>query len=698
MNTLNRSANYLSEETSPYLLQHAHNPVEWYPWGAEALTRARSEDRPILLSIVYSACHWCHVMERESFEDEAIANVMNTLFINIKVDREERPDLDRIYQLAHQLLTRRAGGWPLTAFLTPIEQAPLFIGTYFPPRKHHGMPGFADLLKQVSKHYHDNRSRVSDHAQAIREALMQTEPGADLTNERTSTITVFNAAEQLSTEFDNLHGGFGHAPKFPHPTYLSLLLRLAADGNSTSTSEMISKTLTKMADRGLCDQVAGGFYRYSVDDRWCIPHFEKMLYDNAQLLTLYADAHALFGREDFRTVALRTGDWVMAEMQSPSGGYFSTLDADSEGEEGRYYVWQAEELHTLLDSQEWSFASDIFGLDGTPNFEGRWHLNREKRVEDTGQDLGLSKTQATRCWQQIQNKLRQRRQQRIPPARDEKILTSWNGLMIAAMARAGRRLNAPQLVSSATRAIDFINVNQWDGTHLHATTRLGNAHINAYLDDYVFLANGLLELLQARWRHQDLQFARGLLDGIMERFRDDTSSAFYFTSNEHEKLLHRTRPLMDDAIPSGNAVAAKVLFAFGHLTGKTDYVSAAGQLLSELVPACARYPAGACALLEADDDRTHGLELVVIRGQRETAERWAAHLHRDYHPRQLVFAIDSHESGLPTVLASKSALDQPAVYVCQGFQCDAPLIGEQAFESWRQERLDSVYSDSPSKR
>lgn len=683
MNISSRSANRLGGETSPYLLQHAHNPVDWYPWCAEALARARTEDRPILLSIGYSACHWCHVMERESFEDEAIANVMNSFFINIKVDREERPDLDRIYQLAHQVLTGRAGGWPLTAFLTPVDHAPLFIGTYFPPNPQHGMPGFRDLLQRVSDHYRANHLHMTDHAQAIREALNKTEPGGSNSAGSSNSATTLKAAEQLEAGFDNAHGGFGQAPKFPHPTHLSLLLRLASADMDGAASAMTSKTLEKMAAGGLYDQVGGGFYRYSVDDRWCIPHFEKMLYDNAQLLPLYTDAYALFGRENFRTIALETADWVIAEMQSSSGGYFSTLDADSEGEEGRYYVWEEKELNDLLDADEWRFACEIFALDGTPNFEGRWHLNRAQSTESAAEVLDLSDAQATRIWQQIRAKLQLQRQSRIRPDRDEKILTSWNGLMVAAMARAGRRLNEPKLVSSATRAVDFIRSHLWDGKRLLATTRLGKAHLNAYLDDYVFLAAGLLELLQARWRIQDLDFACRLLDTALENFRDSTGGAFYFTSNEHERLLHRTRPLMDEAIPSGNALAARVLLAFGHVTGNEDYVAAADQVLTELVPACGHYPAGACALLEADDDRVNGLELVVIRGHSEIIEHWAASLHQDYHPRRLIFAIDSHESGLPSLLASRSALDQPVTYVCQGYHCEAPLIGEQAFEDWR---------------
>ena len=686
MSASSRPANRLGEETSPYLLQHAFNPVDWYPWGTEALARARREDRPILLSVGYSACHWCHVMERESFENDAIANLMNSLFVNIKVDREERPDLDRIYQLAHQLLTRRPGGWPLTAFLTPIDHAPLFVGTYFPAEPHHGMPGFGDLLQQVAQHYTNNRSQMGDHAKAIRQALQQTEPSYQHSTEPADTITLETAARQLEDEFDAVHGGFGKAPKFPHPTHLSLLLRLAWSQKSAQGSayQMTIKTLGAMASGGLWDHVTGGFYRYAVDDQWRIPHFEKMLYDNAQLLPIFADAHALWGREDFGKVARGTAAWVINEMQSVEGGYFSTIDADSEGVEGRYYVWDATELKDILDPKAWCFASALFGLTNTPNFEGRWHFNQVMTPAEAGQTLNLCATEAEQLWHEIRETLRLRREARIRPDRDEKILTAWNGLMITGMARAGRRLGEPKLVDSAQAAVDFITEQLWDGQRLLATARAGKAHLNAYLDDYVYLANGLLELLQARWRTQDLYLACQLLDTLLTHFRDAGSHAFYFTSDDHETLLHRPRPLMDDAIPSGNAVAARALLAFGHLTGNENYVVAAEQLLRELVPACTRYPAGASALLEAEDDRLGEMEIIVIRGKADTIMRWATPLHREYHPRRLIFAIDENTHDLPTLLATRSTQEEPVAYVCRGFECSAPLIGEHAFEAWKQ--------------
>ena len=408
-----------------------------------------------------------------------------------------------------------------------------------------------------------------------------------------------------------------------------------------------------------------------------------MLYDNAQLLPIFADAHALWGREDFGNVARGTAAWVMNEMQSVEGGYFSTIDADSEGEEGRYYVWDATELKDILDPKEWCFASALFGLTNTPNFEGQWHFNQVMTPAEVGTTLNLCATEAEQLWHDIREILRLRRETRIRPNRDEKILTAWNGLMIAGMARAGRRLGEPRFVDSAQAAVDFITEQLWDGQRLLATARAGKAHLNAYLDDYVYLANGLLELLQARWRTQDLYLACQLLDTLLTHFRDADSHAFYFTSDDHETLLHRPRPLMDDAIPSGNAVAARVLVAFGHLTGNENYVVAAEQLLRELVPACTHYPAGASALLEAEDDRLGELEIIVIRGKADTIMRWAAPLHREYHPRRLIFAIDENTHDLPTLLATRSIQEEPVAYVCRGFECRAPLIGEHAFQTWQ---------------
>ena len=387
INSENSSGNRLSGETSPYLLQHADNPVDWHPWGPEALTLAREMDRPILLSVGYSACHWCHVMAHESFEDTAIAELMNKLYICVKVDREERPDIDRIYQMTHQLLTQRPGGWPLTVMLTPFDHAPIFAGTYFPKSARHGLTGFGDVLRQVANHYRDHRDQMPELGLTIRKALEQFEPESSGKSEISFQTCIGKARDQLYEQFDPVHGGFGTPPKFPHPTGLYLLLRAS---DVTRETNPVEHTLEAMARGGLYDQLAGGFYRYSVDASWTIPHFEKMLYDNAQLLPLYADAAIVSQRTDFLTVASETADWVIREMQSPEGGYYATQDADSEGEEGRFYLWEEDELTTLLDTDELLVIKTVYGIAGKPNFEDRWHLNIHTPASKAATILGIS--------------------------------------------------------------------------------------------------------------------------------------------------------------------------------------------------------------------------------------------------------------------------------------------------------------------
>ncbi len=674
--------NQLANETSPYLLQHAENPVEWYAWGSKAHERAQNEDRPILLSIGYSACHWCHVMEQESFSDSKIARIMNSLFVNIKVDREERPDLDRIYQLAHQILTKRPGGWPLTVFLTPVEHAPLFIGTYFPPSSSRGMPGFCEILEKVSEHYHANRRYLDDHVRAIRHALSKTEATIGDSEDVSGSITVFDAAHGLEKQFDHINGGFGRAPKFPSPTQLALLLRLVSDNADDTVSEMVLKTLKNMAMGGIYDQIGGGFFRYSTDNQWCIPHFEKMLYDNAQLLPIYADAHTFFHIDEFRTIAIGIAEWIMSEMQAIDGGYFSSLDADSEGVEGAYYLWELQEIRGVLDTVEWEYALQIFGLGGEPNFQKKWHLNRAKVLSGDAVSYGSSEDSAERLFRNIQAKLKQERDIRRRPTRDDKILTSWNALTIAGMARAGRRLNEPRLIDSSTKAINFICSKLWNGSRLFVTTRLGKSQYNGYLDDYAFLAVGLLECLQAKWSTKFLTFACQLLDRLLNHFRDPSSNVLYFTSDDHEELLYRPRPFLDDSIPSGNAMAAKALLGFGYLTGNIDYIDAAHKILSQLLPACVNYPTGACAMLEAEDDRVRELEVILLRGELELINRWAAKLHTEFRPRRLIFTIDSNQPDLPALIEARPALAELTAYVCRGMRCEAPLVGETEFQDW----------------
>ena len=473
--------NRLIEQTSPYLLQHAHNPVDWHPWGDAALARARREDRPILLSIGYSACHWCHVMERESFEDAATAACMNEHFVCIKVDREERPDLDRIYQTAHQLLTRRAGGWPLTVFLTPDALLPFFAGTYFPDQPRHGMPAFVDVLNSVARFFRTQREQIDAHGRALEDAFAGIERG--LSGAVTLDAEVIAAAEnQLLAQFDPRHGGFGPAPKFPHPAQLDFCLRRAAVTRTPRLRHAVLYTLERMACGGIFDHLGGGFCRYAVDERWEIPHFEKMLYDNGQLLVSYADAYSASAEPLFRDVAAQTGEWVMREMQSAEGGYYSSLDADSQGEEGRFYAWSRDEVRGLLSDAEYAAASTHWGLDAAANFEGRWHLRIAAPVTEVARALGEPVAATRALLAGARRRLFEQRAQRVRPGLDDKILTSWNGLMIKGMARAGRRATTsslrPATPQDSSAAVCGSTVGSWPptgsatatSTHIWTTT------------------------------------------------------------------------------------------------------------------------------------------------------------------------------------------------------------------------------------
>ncbi|MCE9633598.1 MAG: thioredoxin domain-containing protein, partial [Methylophilales bacterium] len=489
--------NKLAQETSPYLLQHAENPVEWYPWGEEALALAKQQDKPILLSVGYSACHWCHVMAHESFEDAATAAVMNAHFINIKVDREERPDIDQIYQAAHSVMTQRTGGWPLTMFLTP-EQLPFYGGTYFPPTPRYGLPGFSGLIEQVAEAYHERKADIASQGHQLVAAL----------NQRTGTATqslsdapIETGVEQLTAAFDSTHGGFGSAPKFPNAPDWVLFIRLAAtgDGNTLHMLHMLHKTHTAIAAGGIYDHLAGGFCRYSVDERWEIPHFEKMLYDNGQLLSLYSDGWLLIGDARWREVVEDSINWLLRDMQDSGGAFYAALDADSEGVEGKYYVWKTEQVKALLPADIYPQFATHYGLNTAPNFEHEfWHLCVEG-TDDSAPHL-----------KQAREILLKVREQRVPPGRDDKILTSWNALLIQGLSKAGRSFNRPEWIKTAQKAVDFVREYLWENGHLLACYKDGQARFNGYLDDYAFLLNALLDLLQAEYRQADLDFAVSL--------------------------------------------------------------------------------------------------------------------------------------------------------------------------------------------
>ena len=659
--------NRLALETSPYLQQHAANPVDWFPWGEEALRCAREQDKPILLSIGYSACHWCHVMAHESFEDAEVAAVMNRLFINIKVDREERPDLDHIYQAAHAMLTRRSGGWPLTLFLMP-DQTPFFGGTYFPKQARYNLPGFVPLLEQVAEIYRTRRDDIAKQNASLLQIFDASLPDAP-DQVSFSGAPLDDACDELRRAFDAVHGGFGGAPKFPQPSGLEFLLRHAVRGSDPDARDMALHTLRNMADGGIHDQLGGGFCRYSVDERWAIPHFEKMLYDNGPLLALYTDAYVLTGEASFKRVAQGIAGWAMREMQAPQGGFYSSLDADSEHQEGKFYVWTPEQAASLLSAEEYAVAAAHYGLNQPPNFEGEfWNLCVVQPLEAIAQALDLPHGQAGQLLASARQKLFAARADRVRPGRDEKILVSWNALMIKGMAHAGRMLDEPAWLASAQRAVDFIRATLWRNGRLLATCKDGKAHLNAYLDDYAFLLDALLELLQAEFRTSDLEFARALADVLLEQFEDPQQGGFFFTSHDHEKLIHRPKPGHDNATPSGNGIAAFALQRLGHLSGETRYLDAAERALALYYPALAQQPTGFASLLMALQEYLAPPQIVILRGTPGAGAAWRRQLSRHYWPATLILTLEGELAGLSETLA-KPVSQEVSAWVCQGTAC-----------------------------
>jgi uncharacterized protein len=670
--------NRLAAETSPYLLQHADNPVDWHPWGEQALLAAKHDDKPILLSIGYSACHWCHVMAHESFEDPATAALMNELFINIKVDREERPDLDKIYQVAQQLITHGSGGWPLTMFLTPGEQQPFFGGTYFPKEPRYGMPAFRDLLRRVAEYYRGHKAEIIKQSEQLTLAFAELAPQSVPDGTPLDDSPLREARLALERSFDPIFGGFSQAPKFPHPGSIERCMRHWRSTSAGARPDlkalyMASLTMTRMAEGGIYDQLGGGFSRYSVDGQWMIPHFEKMLYDNAQLLCEFSRASLGTGEALFARIAAETADWVLRDMRSPQGGFYSSLDADSEGHEGKFYVWTPSEVQALLTAEELAAFSRRFGLNGEANFEGKWHLHIDQSVDAIAQARGESTAAVTSLIDAARAKLLAARNLRVWPARDEKILTSWNALMIKGLAIAARVLHRPDLADAAAMAVDFIRRTLWREGRLLATYKDGRAHLAAYLDDYVFLADALLELSQTRWRSGDLEFARQLTDVVLSHFADPKDGGFFFTAADHEQLIHRSKTYSDESIPSGNGVAASVLSRLGYLLGELRYLDAAERSLRAGWPMLQQYPQAHMSLVNALEDFQTSMQIVILRGDAADVARWSDTLSAVYAPTRMIVAIPRDAVGLPPGLAAKQALAGTVAYLCTGMTCSAPI-------------------------
>ncbi len=666
--------NKLGQETSPYLLQHADNPVNWYPWGAEALKLARQLDKPILLSIGYSACHWCHVMAHESFEDDNTAAIMNQYFINIKVDREERPDLDKIYQLSHQVMTGRSGGWPLTLVLAPNDQTPFFAGTYFPSTQSHGMRPFSEILIAVQQAWVEKKSEIQQQSETIKSHLQN----ISLPEQSTVDLQpqVFELlSKQLMSQFDSTHGGFSPTPKFPHPYSLERTFRqFYLYGNRyAALQEAGLFSALKMAKGGLFDHIGGGFCRYSTDELWMIPHFEKMLYDNGQLMPLYCWAHQIQPDFYFEQAVNQSAQWLMQEMQSPEGGYYSAQDADSEGEEGKFYSWTREQLESLLTTEEYSMFSRSFGLDQKANFEGKWYPHTYQDINQLSQQQNQATSEIESILQRCKQKLYKARQLRVYPGTDDKILTSWNALMIRGMNTAARTFNQPAYAESAHKALQFIKRTHWKNGRLLATSKNGTAHLNAYVDDYAYLTLAIIDALQNEWSNELYQWLVQLTDTMLEFFEDRHQGGFYFTSHDHEQLIMRSKSFSDDAIPSGNGIAAQALLYLGLLSANTHYLQAAEKILQACSAQLNKQPILYCSLLNALDSYLNPATIIILRGEKQAMKPWQQSIFQHYLPDVLCFAI-ADDIQLPAELEDKKMIgNKVCAYICEGLSCQQPV-------------------------
>ena len=673
--------NRLSRETSPYLRQHALNPVEWFPWGAEALDLARERDRPILLSVGYSACHWCHVMERESFEDESIAGLMNQHFVNIKVDREERPEVDEIYMAAVQAMTG-SGGWPMTVFLTP-DLRPFFGGTYFPPDDRHGRPGFGRVLQAVASHYREHRERVEERAEELRRFLVRNaSPLAR--SEAIAGGLVEAAARQLVSDHDETHGGFSaRGPKFPNSGGLSLLLRHWRDSGDRPALAAATHTLTCMARGGIYDHLGGGFHRYSVDERWLVPHFEKMLYDNALLIPVYLDAWQATGTDLYECVARESLDYVIREMTTPEGGYCSAQDADSEGEEGRFFLWTPEQVEEVVEDEE---TARLFcrSYDVTPegNFEGSNILHQSSGPEALARFLDVDPERLAAA-ATARAALFEARRQRVAPDRDDKVIVSWNGLMISAMARGSQVLGSADYLASAAAAARFLLDSLVVDGQLRHVHKDGRARIPAFQDDYAALLTGLVDLYEATFEVAWLQEATLLARTMIDRFRDSEEGGFYFVQAGREDLLVRTKNPFDGATPAGNSLAAMGLLRLAALTGETDFHRCAEETLHLYARLLERSPAAcpfmACALHQY---RNGPLEVTVV-GAVDSRRPLVEAANRPYLPTRALSGGDGDTAGEAIVPALRDrrpgAAGEARAYVCRDSVCSAPVSDVSEF-------------------
>ena len=668
--------NRLANETSPYLLQHAENPVDWYPWGEEALTKAREEDKPMLVSVGYSACHWCHVMEHESFENDDIAAKMNELFVNIKVDREERPDLDSLYMSAVQAMTGH-GGWPLNVFLTP-DGVPFYGGTYFPPEDRLGTPGFPKVLDAVANAFRERREEVAENAAQIRELLRRaTQELPDADDLRPEIAS--EAVEQLAGSFDARNGGYGGAPKFPQPAVLEFLLRQCKRGGDQRAEVMAKRTLDRMAAGGIYDHLGGGFHRYAVDATWLVPHFEKMLYDNAQLASAYLGAYQLFGDERYRRVAEETLDFVAREMTAAEGGFFATLDADSAGHEGLFYTWTPEELEVALGAEDAKIAALWFGVEAGGNFEGRSVLATRRTAADVADRLSMPEEEFRTKLSSITERMRASRAERERPGRDDKIISAWNGMMLRAFADGSRILGRDDFREIAVQNAAFIREHLRREGRLLRSWKDGEARINGFLEDYAFYGEGLLALYAATLDREWLVEAILLVEVMVANFADEDGAGFFDSATGSEALVARPRDLHDGATPAGNSVATSLLLRLGAMTMNDVWTNGAADVLRVMARTMREHPLAAGRYLCALDFYLGPVKEVALAGAADDPALGALldAVYVGFEPNAVIGYVDASDAEiiekLP-FLQDRPARDSRATaYVCEHFACLAPV-------------------------
>ena len=672
-------SNRLKNETSPYLLQHASNPVDWYPWGSEALKKAEEENKPIFLSIGYSACHWCHVMAHESFENEEIVKIMNEKFVNIKVDREERPDVDALYMKALVALTGH-GGWPLSMFLTP-DQKPYLGGTYFPPFAKYNRPGFAQILQQAHDHYTGNKDQLEARAQNILQKISlenRAGKGRGVPNDQ----LVRGAVEILSDRFDEDYGGFGSGMKFPEPMHYTLLLwHWAQTGDSL---DILDKSLTAMAEGGLFDQLGGGFHRYSTDRQWRVPHFEKMLYDNGLLAKLFLDMFQATKQDIYQTIPRETFSWLFREMTSPEGAFYASQDADSEGSEGTYYTWELKEVMNLLGPKHAKVFATAYGLVARGHVDGRNVLHVSERVEPLAEAESIPIFEADHILKKARETLFQAREKRPQPARDEKIITAWNGLMITALAHGSSVLGDSRYLDSATRCADFIWSRQWVSGKLLRVYKDGQSKIDGCLDDYAYFLEGLVTLYEAGLDSRWIERAKELATTMIGEFWDEGEGGFFLSGRSGEQLISKLKNPADEALPSANAIAAQALLKLGRLTGEETYIRKTEETFKSFSGMMERSPVGFTGLLSAMSAFNLPPVEVVFAGPRDHSsfdEMWKT-LHTDYRPNKVTLWNEKESTGdlLPLAEGKTAEKGEPTVYLCQKNPCHAPVQTGKALD------------------